>query len=247
MREHTVRNLDYYSRLSPGRADYWRYMAAPRFRVQVIRHILEREHPSSVVDLGCGDGALLAAIREVLPEAALAGIDLSPAQIAQNRDSVPDADWYVANLETDTMDLPRRFAALTASEVIEHLADPGRFLRNARQLAADGALLVLSTQSGTIRETERSVGHVHHFTAPQMTQLLDDNGWRTLRVWNSGFPFHDLSKWAANLLPGAMMQEFGEKAYGPVQRTATALLRFLFLFNSSSRGTQLFATARTAA
>jgi len=247
LHEHTQRNLEYYGQLTAGRADYWRYMAAPRFRVGVIRRILEREHPQSVIDLGCGDGALLDSIREALPGAVLAGVDLSAPQIEQNRAANPQIEWYVANLESDAVALPHRFAAVTASEVIEHVGDPARFLRNALQFAADGALLVVSTQTGTIRQTERSVGHVRHFTVDEMTRLLSETGWRVERVWNAGFPFHDLSKWAANLSPDAMMHDFAGKPYGPMQRSAAAVLRLLFRFNSNSRGAQLFATARKAA
>lgn len=241
------RNLDYYGRTSEGRSDYWRLMAAPRYRVTTILRILRELRPSSVIDLGCGDGALLRAIGAEVPSAKLAGVDLASSQIEENRRRDPHVDWYAANLEDEQFALPGRFAAIVASELIEHLADPDALLRALHRIAADDAVLILSTQSGRVNETERMVGHLQHFSAERMTEMLAKAGWRPLRVWNAGFPFQDLSKWAANLFPRYVMHHYGERRYGPVQRFVAATLRVLFLFNSGTRGAQLFAVARRQA
>ncbi|GAC1394901.1 MAG: hypothetical protein NVSMB68_11420 [Thermoanaerobaculia bacterium] len=246
MHEQTRRNLEYYSHLSDGRTDYWRFMPAPRYRARVISSLLRDARLASVVDLGCGDGTLLSQFRDLLPGVTLAGIDLSDTQIEENRRRMPDIDWYSGDVESESFALPHRFAAVVSSELIEHLADPARFLLALRRITTSDALLVLSTQSGRIGETERSVGHLRHFTKGEMEQVLTSAGWIPRRVWNAGFPFHDLSKWAANLAPRATMHQFGEKRYGPVQRIVSAVLRALFLFNSNSRGAQLFAIARRA-
>lgn len=244
MHEQTQRNLDYYSRLSEGRSDYWRYMPAPRFRARVICDVLKAERPTSVVDLGCGDGSLLSEIRGAVPAATLAGIDLSEPQIEENRSRIPDLEWYAGNLESEQFTLPHRFAAITATELIEHLADPAHFLRALHRVGAPAALLILSTQTGRIGETEKHVGHLRHFSGDEMSALLEATGWKPVRVWNAGFPFQDLSKWSANLAPNTMMHHFGVKPYGRMQRLVSAILRILFALNSSSRGAQLFAVAR---
>jgi hypothetical protein len=57
-------------------------------------------------------------------------------------------------------------------------------------------------------------------------------------------PSHDLSKWYANLDPDRSMRQFGEKAYGPVERAVCLLLRGLFRLNSRTRGAQLVAMPR---
>ena len=128
--------------------------------------------------------------------------------------------------------------------MIEHVDDPAAFLRNAAALAAPGATLLLSTQSGPVHETERSVGHVRHFCRSTMETLLKQSGWEPVRVWNAGFPFHDLSKWWANRNPYASIQRFGNCRYGPFERAICAALRLAFLFNTHSRGAQLFVVAR---
>ena len=74
--------------------------------------------------------------------------------------------------------------------------------------------------------------------------LLEETGWEAAQVWNCGFPFHDLSKWYANLNPNASMKRFGLRAYGPLENAVALMLRLLFKLNSDSRGAQLFAVAR---
>jgi 2-polyprenyl-3-methyl-5-hydroxy-6-metoxy-1,4-benzoquinol methylase len=244
-------NSAYYGRLSTGRDDYWRKMAAPRFRVATFLRLLSDEAPASLVDLGCGNGLLLAEIRSRHPGIALSGVDLSEDQIEANRSSHPDVGWYAMDLDRPLAlpaDLRARFEAVVASEIVEHVREPRTLLQNALQMAvpARGRLL-LSTQSGPLRETERRVGHLRHFTVEEMRSLLTAAGWEPVRIWNAGFPFHDLSKWYANRNPDATMRRFGDERYGIRENMVCWALRAAFRLNSNHRGAQLFAVARRPA
>ncbi len=239
-------NRAYYDREQRGREDYRRLMAAPLWRMKLLLAALSEARGERVADLGCATGAMIEELRAARPGASYCGFDLSPAQIESNRVRHPHGDWRVADLskpEALPADLLARFDTLVSTEVIEHLDDPGALLRSAARLAAPGARLVLTTQSGAVRETERRVGHIRHFTAGEMRALLLENGWKPLRVWNAGWPFHDLSKWVANLNPDAMMERFSERPYGWRERFVCRALRFAFRFNSSRRGAQLLAAA----
>lgn len=243
-------NRAFYAVPPPGQRDYWRLMAAPRARVAATLALLSEEPPARVVDLGCGGGELLDEIARRFPAARLSGLDLSPGQVAANRERRPEIDWEVVDLESPRpLDpaLAGTFDAVVALEVIEHLADPARFLEQALALARPGGRLVLSTQSGPLRETERRVGHRRHFTAAEMRSRLDAAGWSVEKVWNAGYPFHDLSKWWANRSPGETMARFGERAWGWRERAIAATLRALFRLNSNRSGAQLFALARKPA
>lgn len=245
----TARNRAYYGAAAEGQRDYWRKMAAPRVRLAVLQREVSSIAPASLVDVGCGRGALLEAVASKLPGAHLAGIDLSPELIASNRSRLPGLEWHVADFgsrEAVTPSLAGRYECVVASEVIEHVADPIVFLMNARQLVPSGGTLLLSTQSGRVHETEREVGHVRHFTAEEMTAALRRSGWETAQVWNEGYPFHDLSKWWANRNPEASLERFGMHAYGWRENLICLLLRAVFRFNSRTRGAQLFAIARAA-
>ena len=240
-------NRAYYEAASAGREDYWRFMAAPRARVAKILALVREEPIRSLVDLGCGGGMLLREIEARLPGVELAGLDLSSRQIEANRRGSA-IRWEVVDLEKPIGGedgLGGRWDVVVASEILEHLDDAETFLRNALRLATPGrGRLVLTTQSGPVRETERRVGHRRHFTREALALLLADAGWTGPRVWNAGFPFHDLSKWWANRDPDSSVRRFGERPYGRTEKLVCALLRGAFALNSQTRGAQLYAVAR---
>lgn len=243
----TTVNREFYEKAAEGRLDYWRKMAAPRHRVEVTRQLVAELKPTAVVDLGCGNGVLLTELRDAAPGARWAGLDLSRPQVAENNKNLPWATFRDANLEEPfpaTFDWLGQFDVAVATEVIEHLDSPGTFLENAARLLRPGGSLVLSTQSGPIRQTEQRVGHRRHYDQREMRELLESRGFKATRVWNTGFPFHDLSKWYANLNPDASMAEFQDGAYGLKQNLICAALRVAFKLNSHNAGAQLFAIAR---
>lgn len=238
-------NRAYYEAVSAGREDYWRYMAAPRARVARVLSLVREEPLRSLVDLGCGGGSLLREIETRLPGVELAGLDLSSRQIEVNRRGESKISWAVADLERPMAEgevVAGRWDVVVASEILEHLDDAETFLRNAFRFATPGrGRLILTTQSGPVRETERRVGHRRHFTREALALLLANAGWVRLRVWNEGFPFHDLSKWWANRHPDSSVRRFGERPYGRTERLTCALLRGAFALNSRKCGAQLYA------
>jgi 2-polyprenyl-3-methyl-5-hydroxy-6-metoxy-1,4-benzoquinol methylase len=242
-------NRDFYDQGLPGVDDYWRKMAAPRARVEQMVRVLRDLGPRRVVDLGSGGGQLLAEIAARLGDVELSGIDISAAQIAENARLHPSVAWHVADLDAAKNGTPEAlrgsFDVVIASELIEHLDHPEALLRNAHDLARPGSgHLVLSTQSGPLRETERRVGHRRHWSREEIGAALVATGWVPVRLWNTGFPFHDLSKWYANLDPEGTMTRFADKPYGLRENLVCLALRAAFRLNSRRRGAQLFAVAR---
>jgi len=243
-------NREYYLTDSPGRADYWRFMAAPRFRLETFLTEISDSSPGAIVDLGCGSGLLLAAMRRRFPESRLCGMDFSDTLIESSRRADPSIDWRLADLgmpQIFEQGLASSFDVVLASEIIEHVENPEVLLANAARLAKPKTgLLLLSTQSGRIWETERMVGHRRHFSALEVRALLEASGWTPRRIWNAGFPFHTFAKWSANLFPQRTMRSFSERSYGLLQRSVCFFFRMLYRFNMKSRGAQLFAVAERA-
>lgn len=241
-------NAVYYETPQPGRDDYWDRMAAPRFRVATILNALGTFPWTSLVDLGCGNGALLREIRVPHPRSRLGGVDLSRRQIEANKEKLPGFEWRAQDLTKAPEEPPGPpFDVAVASEIIEHVEDPGQFLKTAARWTGPRGRIFLSTQSGPVRETERRVGHRRHFSIQDMESLLSAAGWRPLSLWNCGYPFHDWSKRVANWFPGAAMANFSGRPYGLPQRLVCAALRGAFRFNSRKRGAQLFALAEKIA
>lgn len=242
-----AQNRAYYEQELDGKDDYWRKMAAPRFRVAELLRLLSEDPPARLVDLGCGGGQLLQEIALRYPGTTLFGVDLAALQVAANRRAMPHVEFWALDLDQPAS-LPQSLLgtcdAVVATELIEHVAAPQHLLENALRLVKPGGRLLLSTQSGPLRETERRVGHQRHFSAAELTALLHQAGWQPERVYNCGFPFHDLSKWYANRNPDASMQQFAGKKYGLKEDLLCWALRLAFRCNSHRHGAQLFATAR---
>ena len=77
-----------------------------------------------------------------------------------------------------------------------------------------------------------------------MQKTLYTMGLRNIKVWNEGYPFHNLSKHFANLNPEKNIKHFGTTEYGLYQKSVCMILKFLFLLNSKNRGAQLYAIAQ---
>jgi len=107
-----------------------------------LRELVPRE-ARRVLDVGCGAGALGAALREERGIEVM-GLELSPDAAARARERLDAV--VVADLD-DLDDLPfdrGSFDAMVFGDVLEHLRDPHRLLRVLRPWLADDGALVLS-------------------------------------------------------------------------------------------------------
>jgi 2-polyprenyl-6-hydroxyphenyl methylase / 3-demethylubiquinone-9 3-methyltransferase len=105
-----------------------------------------------VLDAGCGAG--LAAEALAMRGHRVLGIDLAGTALAAARAHAEGRDLPLAYREAAAEDLlaeGARFAAITALEVIEHVADPASFVAVLARLLAPGGALFVSTLNRTTR------------------------------------------------------------------------------------------------
>lgn len=107
----------------------------------LIAHFLKRvselviaRSPRRILEIGCGEGFVLRALRDAGVRCPMRGIDFSEQAIADARVRVPDAELEVQDAAKLAAD-GERYDVVLMIEVLEHLENPQRMLGLLSQLA----------------------------------------------------------------------------------------------------------------
>lgn len=238
-------NRSTYDRIWPQMSDFIRYNPGARHRRRHVFSFLERLRFRSLLDVGCGNGELLALIDARWPGRALSGVDLSAVVVDADAARFPRMRFSVCDVQTTA--LPGPVDVVVCSEVLEHLDDPTRALRHIRAALNVGGHAILTTPTGKVHATERHFGHVRHPSADELREQCRTAGFDVVDLRSWGFPVYSFTKWATNLNPEAALDRFaGDKPYGFVEKAVSTSLTALNYFNfaRAGRGVQLFALVR---
>jgi SAM-dependent methyltransferase len=108
--------------------------------VQRIGDLVEAHGPERILEVGCGEGVLIEYLSGRLPAARLDGVELDAAALARGRLRCPRASL----MQADAYALPfrsRSYDLVLCLEVLEHLAEPARALREIRRVSGRGCLV----------------------------------------------------------------------------------------------------------
>jgi 2-polyprenyl-3-methyl-5-hydroxy-6-metoxy-1,4-benzoquinol methylase len=112
------------------------------FHEQVVSYV-RRVAPRTILEIGCGEGYVLAALQEAGVDAHLIGVDLAAEAVEAARGRVrPPAELHVG----DARDAETSFAAAEPDlvmmlEVLEHLEEPEAMLSDLTRLVSGHLLL----------------------------------------------------------------------------------------------------------
>ena len=144
----------------------------------------------SVLDVGCGDGAALAMLRQ--RGWSVLGQELDSAA-ARRAHQVHQVDVHLGPLET-LLENGRRFDAVTMNHVIEHVVDPVATLRTCAALMKGGGVLVCITPNvasfghrrfGRCWRGLEPPRHLHLFGPSSMHRLAEAAGLTASRIWTT--------------------------------------------------------------
>lgn len=160
---------------------------AERFRLE-LDGLAAQGLSGSLLDIGCATGSYLAAARARGWQ--VAGVEVAEyaRQLASTRAGVPVA----ASL--DELPSGSQYDVVTLHHVLEHITNPGVFLRDQVRPRAKGRLLIEvpnfsslgSRIDGAAWQDLRPEQHVTHFTAATLEALVEDAGFtvtRTASLW----------------------------------------------------------------
>ena len=163
---------------------------------EALLHLPER---GRVLEVGCGAGRFLCALRVARPALALAGTDVSQAALAQLAARAPEIETRPGSGAR----LPAadgEFDAVLVMDVLEHVSDPDQLLGEVRRVLAPAGILHLHVpceadprsiwrwlpgQRGERALKRRFGGHIQRFGRAEMLARLRAQGFELLRVRNS--------------------------------------------------------------
>jgi SAM-dependent methyltransferase len=193
----------------------WRLDRGEPLNAQFIHRVLGAK-PSSVCDIGCGSGALIAALVALGHRA----IGVEPNEHARQRALKRGVEAHAGFAES----LPeavrnQQYDAIIMNQVLEHCLDARSALRNLAELLKKGGRLCMEVPNNSCIASEelglvwfhRDAGrHVSFFTPRSLPRLAESIGLRVQKTFYSGF----VSQFAGQRLATAQMvwdQLYAEK------------------------------------
>jgi 2-polyprenyl-3-methyl-5-hydroxy-6-metoxy-1,4-benzoquinol methylase len=163
---------------------------AHKYLVSPTLNVLRERGSRTVLDIGCGNGALSALLQS--RNYMVVGCDASATGIALARRTHPKVDFFEHDISNP---LPASFAgafdAVVSLEVVEHLLLPRRLVERANSALRPGGVLIMSTpyhgywKNLLLALTNkfddhwhplRDFGHVKFFSRTTLSQLASEAG-----------------------------------------------------------------------
>jgi trans-aconitate methyltransferase len=228
---------------------------ALEYRRRLIFSLLNLRNSGSgvqLLDIGSGQGDMVAAVRARFPSAQLLGLELSQSGVEISRQKVPGARFVQRNL-LEKVEVPedQRCWATHAvcSEVIEHVDDPCQLLKSAWDYMSPGCLLVVTVPGGPMSSFDRHIGHRKHYKPGDIATLFREVGFETEQVSRAGFPFFNLYRSLVVLRGDKIIEDATARQNRPASLSARIAMEmfaplFRLNFDSSPWGWQMVGTAR---
>jgi SAM-dependent methyltransferase len=226
---------------------------AQRFRRKLILDLLEIGGGiSHVLDIGCGQGDLIADLHRTYPNAELCGTDYSQWGIDIAAKKVPSARFFSRDLLQEGE--PHEGLAgwsthAVCSEVLEHVDDPEALMRNASAYLAPGCRVVVTVPGGPMSAFDRHIGHRRHFSPGDLATVLTRAGYELEKATGAGFPQFNLYRLLVIQRGKRLVRDVSSTNTGvssAAARVAMAAFRGLFALGTihSRWGWQTVAVAR---
>jgi 2-polyprenyl-3-methyl-5-hydroxy-6-metoxy-1,4-benzoquinol methylase/uncharacterized protein YbaR (Trm112 family) len=167
-----------------------------REEINRLRQNILSQVPSSaewILDTGCGGGWLAKAIAPKGQKVISMDIsDINPIRAVKN---VPVSNHY--GLVADVFELPlnpNSIDCIVASEIIEHVPDPGKFLQELYNILKPGGRVVVTTPYNELIRTTLCIhcnqltphnAHLHSFTEHSMKRYIPKGAKSSMKVFNS--------------------------------------------------------------
>lgn len=174
--------------------------ATPKYQASnpVVRHLLDRflDHvdeaatslaPSSVLDVGCGEGIVTERLANLLEAAQIRGVDADEAHLSEEwRSRTAPNLSFAAGSAYDLPFADGSFELVCAIEVLEHLERPRDALAELSRVAGRALLLSVPNEPSwrishmfagkNVRALGNTPGHINHWSKRAFSELVSNYG-----------------------------------------------------------------------
>jgi ubiquinone/menaquinone biosynthesis C-methylase UbiE len=195
-----------------------------------------------IFDYGCGEGNMLFTIKNLykLTDEQIGGCDISQKVIDLTKEKINSK--YIFN-ECFPI-LNKKVNIIICSEVIEHIKDYQQRLQWIYANLEKNGLLILSTQTGKIHDSDKYSGHLQHFDLKKLKQELEEYGFEIVSSRQWGFPFFTAQKYLTDYFFPIICKNFMEGEYTFFKKIIyeTAYLLY-YIHNLINFGPQIYIAA----
>lgn len=145
---------------------------------KLVRHVALPSR-GRLLDVGCGNGALLNAAGRLLPNWTLGGTELSDQHRAMV-EALPGVEClHVGPLA----EVPGQFDLVTLVHVLEHVGHPQKFLEDTVAKLAPGGLLLIEVPDHDANAFDLLIAdHASHFTRASLIRLIGRSGLEVVAI-----------------------------------------------------------------
>jgi len=155
---------------------HWWFVARREIMRRMVEQIVPPSKDATVVDVGCGTGANLAALAESYN---CVGIDTSPEAVRLAQQRFPAARFICGRAPDDLGDVLEQTRLVLLMDVLEHVPDDFELLSSLMAAAPVGTnfLITVPADLSLWSEHDESFGHYRRYDMARFRQL-----WRQLPV-----------------------------------------------------------------
>lgn len=154
---------------------------------RTLGELFTQAAPSSVLDVGCGEGVLTHKWALALGDKRIVGIDLDDPKLLaeQATRQAPNLEYRVMKAENMPFS-DDEFGLASAIEVLEHVPDPAHTVAEMARVARDHLLVSVPREplwrglnmarGSYLKDLGNTPGHVNHWSKRSFVKLLSQHG-----------------------------------------------------------------------
>ncbi len=137
--------------------------------IEKVLELIDFSKTGNLLDVGCGNGALLKSFSHAKPDWELFGTELSDKHLTEIEKIPGVKKLYTCPLEN----IPEKFNAITMLHLLEHIYNPVVFLKKAYNLLNDDGILIIELPNFIDNPFDLLIAdHATHFTLKSLNNLL---------------------------------------------------------------------------